>query len=92
MMSKLSRFGLGGLGGLLPLLATLVAVDLSSIAALIDSHQFTAGLYVGYALRVLGLFVLGGVVASLNSEVTNPIALVQIGIAAPALVTSYMAG
>jgi hypothetical protein len=91
-MSRISRFGLGGLGGLLPILATLVAVDLSSIATLIDQNQITVGLCVGYAIRVLGLFALGGIMAAINSEVTAPIALVQIGIAAPALVTSYMAG
>lgn len=91
-MSKFIRFGIGGLGGLLPLLATLVAIDLSAIASLIDSGGFTLGLFVGYAIRILGLFALGGIMAALNSEIRNPLALVQIGIAAPALITSYMSG
>jgi hypothetical protein len=91
-MSQIVRFGIGGLGGLLPLLASLVAVDLSSIATLIDHNGLTEGLCVGYAIRVFGLFALGGIMAGLNSEIRNPLALVQIGIAAPALVTSYMSG
>ena len=91
-MSKFIRFGIGGLGGLLPLLATLVAIDLSAIASLIDNGGFTLGLFVGYAIRILGLFALGGIMAALNSEIRNPLALVQIGIAAPALITSYMSG
>jgi hypothetical protein len=91
-MSHFYRFGLGGLGGLLPVLATLVAIDLSSIATLVDHGGVTEGLCVGYAIRVFGLFALGGVMAAINSEVTAPIALVQIGIAAPALVTSYLTG
>jgi hypothetical protein len=91
-MPRLYQFGLGGLGGLLPVLATLVAVDLSSIATLVDKGEITEGLCVGYAIRVIGLFALGGIMAALNTGVKEPFALVQIGIAAPALVTSYLAG
>jgi hypothetical protein len=91
-MSRLGRFALGGLGGLLPALATLVAVDLSSIATLVDKHEITEGLFVGFAIRTIGLFVLGGIVAAVNSEETAPIALLQIGIAAPALVSAYVNG
>jgi len=91
-MSRIVRFGFGGLGGLLPILASLAAVDLTVFASLIDKHMITEGLCVGYAVRVIVWFALGGIVASLNSEVRNPWALVQIGIAAPALVTSYLSG
>jgi hypothetical protein len=91
-MSKLARFAIGGLGGLLPIVASLVAVDLAAISALVDDHQLTEGLCLGYTIRVLGLFGLGGIMAALNSEIQSPMALVQIGIAAPALVTSYMSG
>jgi hypothetical protein len=91
-MTRTIRFGIGGLGGLLPVIASLVAVDLTAIADLIDKHTLTEGLCIGYAIRILGLFILGGIMAALNSEVTNPLALIQIGIAAPALVTSYLSG
>ena len=92
-MTRWARFGIGGLGGLLPVLASLLAVDLTAIAAIVD-HQVTVslGLCVGYTLRVLVLFTLGGVMAVLNSEIQNPLALVQIGIAAPALLTSFVSG
>jgi hypothetical protein len=91
-VSNAIRFAMGGLGGLLPVLASLVAVDLTAISTLIDSQGITEGLCVGYSIRVFGLFLLGGIMAALNSEVKSPIALVQIGIAAPALVTSYISG
>jgi hypothetical protein len=68
-------------------LATLVAIDITSIATLIEGHLITPGMCVGLLLAALG-----GIMAAVNSEVTAPIALVQIGIAAPALVTSYMTG
>ena len=69
-MTRWARFGIGGLGGLLPVLASLLAVDLTAVAAIVD-HQDTVslGLCVGYTLRVLVLFTLGGVMAMLNSEI-----------------------
>ena len=91
-MSYWSRFGLGGVGGLLPLLVSLVALDVASFAILINSGGLTIGICVGYAIRVLGLFALGGFLAALNNEVSSPLSLVQIGIAAPALITSYATG
>jgi|GEM_PF-5888253 len=91
-MRRGTRFAIGGLGGLLPIIAGLITVDLAVFSALIDRQDFTLGICVGYAVRVLCLFVLGGIIAALNSEVTNPMSLVQIGIAAPALVTSYLNG
>ncbi|MGD1015630.1 MAG: hypothetical protein ABR863_04220 [Roseiarcus sp.] len=91
-MSRLMQFGIGGIGGLLPILASLAAIDISAITTLIDKNELTVGICVGYSIRVLGLFILGGIMAALNSDVKNPMALVQLGIAAPALVTSYMSG
>ncbi|MBY5374187.1 hypothetical protein [Rhizobium leguminosarum] len=89
-MNRITRFSIGGLGGLLPVLATLITVDLTVFQALIDKQDFTTGMCAGYCIRVLSLVLLGGIVAALNSEVVNPLSLVQIGIAAPALVTSYL--
>ncbi|MBY3476086.1 hypothetical protein HFN78_35225 [Rhizobium laguerreae] len=89
-MNRITRFSIGGLGGLLPVIATLITVDLTVFQALIDKQDFTAGMCAGYCIRVFSLVLLGGIVAALNSEVVNPLSLVQIGIAAPALVTSYL--
>jgi len=87
-MTGWHRFGIGGTGALLPVLVSLLAVDLAYI---IDHfREYTLGIYVGTALRYMLLFILGGVVAALNSDERKPIKLVQLGIAAPALVASYM--
>lgn|GEM_PF-4816766 len=73
---------------MLPLLVTLLAVDL---APLIDNPtHFTIGTYVGAAIRYIVLFAVGGIVAALNSDEVRPIKLVQLGIAAPALISTYV--
>jgi hypothetical protein len=90
-MRSLSRsevFAFGALGGLLPVLATLITIDLAPI---IDHPMdFSIGHYVGYSIKVLALITLGGIMAILNSDVQQPLTLVQIGIAAPALISSYI--
>ena len=87
-MTSWTRFWIGGAGAMLPLLVTLLAVDL---APLIDNAtHLTFGTYVGAAIRYIVLFTLGGVVAALNSDEVQPIKLVQLGIAAPALVSTYV--
>ena len=81
-------FLFGALGGLLPILASLLTVD---VAPIIDhAGSLTIGNYVGYVIRVGILLFLGGVIALLNSDVRQPLTLVQLGISAPALVTAYI--
>src|SRR5277367_3721758 len=87
-MTPWQRFWIGGGGALLPVIATLLALDLGSM---IDHYKdYTVGAYVGTTIRYALLFVLGGAVASLNYDEVQPIKLVQLGIAAPALVASYV--
>lgn len=87
-MSRSGAFLLGAFGGLLPILVSALTVDLSPI---IDHPGIlTLGNYVGYGIRVLVLVVLGGAMALLNNEVKQPLAIVQLGIAAPALATSII--
>lgn len=89
-MSNKGRFGLGALGGLLPVLVSLLATDIASI---FDHRDvLTTGIYVGYILRLAVLLMLGGTIAALNTQVDHPLSLVQLGIAAPALITSYING
>jgi hypothetical protein len=88
-LSKVSVFGLGALGGLLPILVSLLAVDLATV---ISDHSLTLGNLIGYGIRVCILLFLGGVVAVLNSDVRQPLSLVQLGIAAPALISAYING
>ena len=91
-MTKYGRFGLGGLGGLLPLIVSLIAVDIAAFSFLDQGTGVPTGVIVGYCVRVAALFLLGGIIAALNKDIENPLSLVQIGIAAPALVTSYLSG
>jgi hypothetical protein len=87
-MTYWNRFWIGGGGALLPLLVTLLAVD---IGPMIDNApHLTVGTYVGAAIRYLVLFTIGGIVAALNSDEVQPIKLVQLGIAAPALISTYV--
>ena len=87
-MTYWNRFWIGGGGALLPLLVTLLAVD---IGPMIDNApHLTIGTYVGAAIRYLVLFTIGGIVAALNSDEVQPIKLVQLGIAAPALISTYV--
>jgi hypothetical protein len=87
-MTYWTRFWIGGGGALLPLLVTLLAVD---IGPMIDNApHLTIGTYVGAAIRYLVLFTIGGIVAALNSDEVQPIKLVQLGIAAPALISTYV--
>jgi len=87
-MSYATRFWIGGGGALLPLLVTLLAVDLGPLID--NAPHLTIGTYVGAAIRYLVLFTLGGIVAALNSDEVQPIKLVQLGIAAPALISTYV--
>lgn len=87
-MTATKRFFIGASGALLPLLVTLIAFD---AAPLIDHPEnLTLGICLGAFIRYVALFVLGGVVAALNSRETRPITLVQLGISAPALVSSFV--
>ena len=87
-MTHMRRFWIGGGGALLPLLVTLLALDLTSIID--NAGSYSVGTYVGTGLRYAVLFALGGIVATLNYDEKKPIKLVQLGIAAPALIASYM--
>ena len=88
-MSALQRFAIGGLGGLLPLVVSFLSFDPSTVITHLAT--LTLGIYVGYFIKTIVLFVLGGTLAALSDSAT-PWTLVQLGIAAPALITSYING
>ena len=82
-MTRREVFFFGAIGGILPILVSILTID---FAPIIDHPEsLTLGNYVGYGIRVVGLIAAGGIVAILNPEVRSPIALVQLGVAAPAL-------
>jgi len=88
-MSALQRFAIGGLGGLLPLVVSFLSFDPATVITHLAT--LTLGIYVGYFIKTIVLFVLGGTLAALSDSAT-PWTLVQLGIAAPALITSYING
>ena len=85
-MTMAHRFWFGALGGFLPALISLLSVD---IGALIDNPNITTGHVVGAIIRYAILLILGGVGAMLNDE-NKPFKLVQLGIAAPAVLASLV--
>src|SRR4029079_9172013 len=90
-MTRKEVFFFGAVGGVLPILVTIISVDLSPI---IDHPEsLTLGNYIGFGLRVVALIVAGGVVALMNCNVKTPltpVTLVQLGVTAPALLTSFI--
>ncbi len=83
-MTSKKRFLLGGLGALLPVLVTVIAIDVNSIG------DFTTGNVIGFSLRYLALFLIGGFVAYLHSDEEKPYKIVEFGITAPAIITSMI--
>ncbi len=76
----------GGLGALTPIVMNLLVVDAAAIS------ELELGIVLGYFLRVVLLFYLGGLVAYLHKEEESPIKLFELGIAAPALITALLNG
>ena len=89
-MSNVQRFAIGGLGGLLPIIVSLLSYDLTSVIDHID--LLNPGVYVGSLLKVIIWFGLGGILAVFTDASTKPVTLLWTGIAAPALITSYING
>ena len=87
-MNPKKRFLIGGGGALMPVLVSFLAID---IAAAIDSDaNLSTGNIVGFGVRYLILFLIGGVVAYLHEDEVKPFKLFELGIAAPALITSFI--
>ncbi|RUM94423.1 MAG: hypothetical protein DSZ28_03295 [Thiothrix sp.] len=87
-MTAQRRFLLGGGGALMPVLVSLLAIDLG---AFLDSRSdLTTGNIIGFGIRYLILFVVGGVVAYLHEDEHKSFKLFELGIVAPALITSLI--
>ncbi|HEU4388637.1 MAG TPA: hypothetical protein VFV34_12625 [Blastocatellia bacterium] len=76
---------IGGLGALTPILLNLLALDLKTTFA-----TTTLLVVAGYTVRVMILFYVGGLVAYLHKDEHKPIKLFELGIAAPALLTTII--
>ena len=91
-MTMLNRFLWGGLGGLAPILATFLILEAHTIALYLDELRQGGSMLtiIGYAVRVVGLFVVGGLWAGLHKSEADPKKLFQLGIVAPAMITGMI--
>ena len=82
----------GGIGGIISVLAVLIVSNGEPLAGYVANLGVPpAGqLLVGYTVKVMGLFLLGGFWVWLNRE-TNRLKAFQLGIAAPAVITGMIA-
>jgi len=84
-MTTHKKLMLGGLGALTPILVNFLALDLETTLS-----ELTAVVALSYALRVVVLFYLGGIVAFLHKNEKTPLRFFELGIIAPAIITSLM--
>ena len=82
------RFLLGGGGALMPVFVSILAVDVG--AQLMAGDGYTLAEVLGTAIRYTVLFIIGGLVAYLHVDEEKPFKLFELGIAAPALITSLV--
>lgn len=78
---------LGGIGALTPILLNLIVIDLQGIFS-----NVTPVACIGYSVRVIALFCVGGLVAFLHKKENDSVRLIELGIIAPALLTSVING
>jgi hypothetical protein len=86
-MGSVQRFYIACLGALTPIITNLLVVDLNT--SLSNLHIIDG---VTYAVRLFALCAAACVVVFLNSDEQRPVKLFQLGIMAPALLTSIING
>jgi hypothetical protein len=84
-MKTRNKILIGGTGALMPSVLNLLVVDFANVFSAFD--PWTA---VGYCVRVIVLFALGGLVAYLHKEERNVVKVFELGIVAPALITAMI--
>ena len=88
-MTGRKRFFFGGVGALMPIFLTVVTLDFVALAS--KPENFTPLNIVGVFIRYSVLFGIGGFIAYLHRKESEPFKLFELGIAAPALITSLVA-
>jgi len=86
-MGPIQRFYIACLGALTPIITNLLVVDLNT--SLSNLHVIDG---LTYAIRLFALCAAACVVVFLNSDEERPVKLFQLGIMAPALLTSIING
>jgi len=84
-MNTRKKIMIGGLGALTPVIMNLLIVDLNVLLI-----KLTLFAFLGYIVRVVVLFYLGGLVAFLHKDENSPIKIFELGILAPALITAMI--
>lgn len=84
-MKTSKKILIGGLGALTPVIMNLLVIELEVL--LVKLTFFTL---LGYAIRVIVLFYLGGIVAFLHKDESSPVKIFEFGIIAPALITALI--
>jgi hypothetical protein len=87
-VTPLKRFLIGGGGALMPVLVSFLAIDIG--AALSNDADLSTANIIGIAIRYVILFLVGGVIGYLHEDEHKPFKLFELGIAAPALITSFI--
>jgi hypothetical protein len=78
---------LGGLGALTPIILNLAVVDLQTTLT-----NLTLLVGVGYLIRVVVLFYVGGLWVYLHKDERSPLKVFELGVVAPALIIAAMNG
>ena len=76
---------IGGLGALTPIIMNLLVVDFNILLV-----NLTTFALIGYLIRVVVLFYLGGLVSYLHKDEKSPLKVFEFGIIAPALLTALI--
>jgi len=84
-MKTRKKIIIGGLGALTPVIMNLLIVDLDALLV-----KLTILAFLGYIIRLVALFYLGGFVAFLHKDENSPIKIFELGIVAPALITAML--
>ena len=87
ILDNKTRIIIGGIGGIAPLIISLLVVDLTSLLS--DLAMMDA---IGLAVRCLVLIFIGAMVGYLHNNEHEPFKVFQLGIAAPALLTTAING
>lgn len=87
LLDTKTRILVGAIGGISPIIISLLVVD---IVSLFNETGLVDG--IGLAIRFLVLVFIGGLIGYLHQNEDEPFKLFQLGIAAPALLTTAING
>lgn len=92
-MTGWQRFVMGGAGALAPIFVNLLVVDMhTTFEVMAKDPRVATWLALEYVIKVVALFVVGGVVAYMHDDETKATKLFQFGLGAPALILAGMNG